>query len=185
MTGTAQGFTPPRKEPVGIGGWLILPIIGFIGTLGLTIFNLSGLFKELDGFIAIFSATSGQLAEMRLPVALSMLGGVAVILSAGACLVFIFQKKPIIVKAATAHYLILVAASLIELWGDARFREILPDEPVDPKVARDTVRVFMTALIWIPYFHVSKRVKNTFRNPVVGHNESASAMRPAPLDANS
>src|SRR5579871_6912975 len=114
MSSLADGRISPG--PSGIGGWLILPIIGFIGTILLTILNLSQGLSELDGLVAIFKATSGPLVALKAPTALSLVGGCLVILSAGYCLYLIFAKKRAIINFAAAHYLILAGAGLADAW---------------------------------------------------------------------
>ena len=172
------------KGPVGLGGWLVLPMIGFFGTIGVTAFNLAESFRYFDGLLEILSASSGPLVSLKLPILSSMFGGVAVIVSAAACLFLIFRKNSLIVKVATAHYLILAVVSILEVWGEAKLREALPNQPADPSVVKDAVRACFAALIWIPYFHISKRVRNTFQAPGIDISESASVVRPASSDTN-
>lgn len=154
--------SPPTFEepgPRGIGGWLIWPIIGFIGTAILTAVNLAQAFTSWDGIVAIF--TTESMSGARMPVALSFLAGAFVIASAALCLFLIFAKKRAVVKFATAHYLILAAAGLVDLWGQGVLERALPNVPPDPNAIRDAVRGVVIAAIWIPYFNVSRRVKNT------------------------
>ena len=153
----------PDEGPRGLGGWLILPIIGFIGTIALTGWNLSEIARSWDGMVAIFNNDS--MKDARLPVALSFLAGALVIASAAVCLILMFARKRAVVKFATAHYLMLAAAGVIDLWGQGVLERVLPNMPPDPTAIRDAVRGFVIAAIWIPYFNVSRRVKNTFVNP--------------------
>jgi hypothetical protein len=155
-----------RSGPVGIGGWLILPIIGFVGTILLTGVNLMQGFASFEGLRAIFTAaSSAPIAELRLPLTTSLALGFLVIVSAAYCLVLIFSKKAAIVKFATIHYLLLMIAGFVEVWMDYKIHEVSPSEPADLTVARDAIRGVIIACIWIPYFHVSKRVRNTFIDP--------------------
>src|SRR4029434_1056573 len=57
--------------PSGIGGWLILPIIGFVATILLTGHNFWTSFKTFDGLKAIFAASSGPLTGLKIPITLS------------------------------------------------------------------------------------------------------------------
>src|SRR5262245_66398465 len=102
--------------PSGIGGWLILPIIGFVVTILLTGHNVWTSLKTFDGLKAIFAATSGPLAGLKIPITLSFVSGCLVIISAAWCLYLIFAKKHAIVRFATAHSLLLAAAGPIERW---------------------------------------------------------------------
>ena len=153
----------PDEGPRGLGGWLILPIIGFIATAILTAVNLGQALVAWDGIVAIFTLPS--MAGARAPMIVSFAGGTLVIASALFCLYLMFTKKRAIVKFATAHYLILAAAGLLDLWGQGALERAIPNMPPDPSAIRDAVRGLVVAAIWIPYFNVSRRVKNTFVNP--------------------
>lgn len=148
--------------PSGIGGWLILPLLGFIGTILLTGWSLAQALVAWNGLVAIFSARSGPLTTVQLPTAVSFVAGILVIASAAYCLYLMFAGKRAIIKFATAHYLILAAAGILEAWAQSVMEKSIPDMPPDPAVYRDAVRGVIIALIWIPYFHMSKRVRNTF-----------------------
>jgi hypothetical protein len=74
----------------------------------------------------------------------------------------IFARKHSVVRFATAHYLILAVAGLIELWGGLGLAKAIPGTPSDPSVVTGAVRGILVACIWIPYFQRSKRVRNTF-----------------------
>src|SRR5262249_22158231 len=150
-------------SPSGIGGWLILPILGFAGTILLTGLNLLEAARHVDGLVVIFNATSGPIAALKVPTILSLLAGCLVILSAGYCLYLIFAKKHVIIKFATAHYVILMSGGFADVWTDAAL-QALPGQTSDPSATMEAVRGIVIALIWIPYFHRSKRVRNTFVN---------------------
>lgn len=163
MSSVAQTTDP--AGPRGIGGWLILPIIGFIGTGLLTLWNLLQGLKESAGLLNIMKATSGPLTELRIPLVASVILGLLVIASAFYCLFLIFSKNAAITKFATAHYIILLAAGFADLWVDQTIQRVAPGTLADPAAIRDAVRGVVAAIIWIPYFHLSKRVKNTFTGP--------------------
>jgi hypothetical protein len=154
---------PPavKPGPVGIGGWLILPVLGFIGTILLTGWSVVQALQSWEGLVAIFTATEGQLAQLKLPTAVSLIGGILVIASAAYCLYLMFAKKRAMVRFATAHYLILAVAGLGDLWAGFVMERVL-SEPNDPTAIKEAVRGVVIAFIWIPYFHASKRVRNTF-----------------------
>jgi hypothetical protein len=162
---TNVAAAPADAGPSGLGGWLILPILGFTGTIMLTVVNLAQAVISWDGLVAIFGATSGPLVGAKFPVAGSFVAGLLVIVSAAYCLYLVFMKKRAIIKFATAHYLILAAAGLFEWWGTGVLEQAIPNMPPDPSAVRDGVRGLVIAAIWIPYFQLSKRVRNTFVNP--------------------
>lgn len=161
------------KQIKGIGGWLIVPIIGFIGTVILTLKNLLDTFSKenLDGMALIFNANSGLIAEVKIPMALSLVAGILVILSASYCLFLIANKDYKIVKFATVHYLVLASAGLFDLWGGIAVEAAFPTIPLEKDFINGAMRGILVAMIWIPYFRMSLRVKNTFVNNGSGTTE--------------
>ena len=125
----APMIAPADEGPRGIGGWLILPIIGFIGTMLLTGWNLAEVLRSWDGVVAIF--TTESMAAARFPMAMSFLFGALVIASAAVSLYLLFAKKRAVVTAATVHYLILAAAGLV-LASRSRLarRRLLSSQPL-------------------------------------------------------
>jgi hypothetical protein len=165
MTLVADAETGEVKAgPVGIGGWLYLPIIGFAGTILLSGSNLLSGLKDVDGLRNILVATGGPLAQLKAPLIADLGFGLAVMASAAYCLYLIATKRRRIVNMATVHYGLLICGALAEVWVDGALRAVLPSTPVDPSVFTQVVRVIFIAAIWIPYFRASARVKNTFVN---------------------
>jgi Protein of unknown function (DUF2569) len=171
---SAENLPKPPKKLFGVGGWLILPIIGFAGTILLTGINLAVALQSFDGLVLIFTDTTGQFSAMRVPVALSLLFGVAVMTSAAICLYRIFIAKSHVKGVAVIHYCILATAGIIELWGDGVISANLPNTAEDPSVVKDAVRNVVVAMIWIPYFLISKRVANTFKTATASNSSSTT-----------
>ena len=158
ITAAAQVQDGPR----GIGGWMILPIIGLVGTLVFTLINLYGVVTEWEGIKAIIAGENQTTAALRLPVAASFLGGLVLICLAALCLYRIFTYSPSVPRLMTIFYIGLVVVSLAELAGDS-YVSSLTNTPSDPTHIKDLVRALVGSAIWIPYFHRSRRVANTFR----------------------
>jgi hypothetical protein len=153
------------KTPTGIGGWLILPILGFVVVFFSILKNILSIFESqnLNGLVLIFNTASNDpLAALKLPLALSFLSGCLVIASAAYCLYLVFSKNQNIIKFATVHYIILACAGIIELWAGIVSESTLPNSPLDKSAIKDAFQGVIYGIVWISYFKISKRVKNTF-----------------------
>jgi Protein of unknown function (DUF2569) len=163
---TAEPEIRDVKPPiVGVGGWLILPILGFAGTLVLTGYNLFLGISNWEGIKFIFANESGQFGSLRVALVLSTVVGIAILVSAAICLYRIFVAKNSVRKFAVAHYSILAVGGFTELWADRALSSALPEVASDPTLIKESLRGIVIASIWIPYFMVSKRVANTFESP--------------------
>lgn len=152
-----------KAGPAGVGGWLYVPILGFAATILLTGANMLAGLKEANGLKNILLATEGPLLPLKAPLAFDLTFGLAVMASAACCLYLIAGKRRGIVNMATAHYVILLCGALADVWVDGALRAVVPSTPADPTVFSGAVRAIVIAAIWIPYFRVSARVRNTFQ----------------------
>lgn len=138
---TGSQIEQPRGVLVGIGGWLILPAIGF--ALGPAIWII-GLFIEIDrevpGFIIVCYA---------------------VLLAFGCFLTYSFFTKRRWTPVLMFTYLLLAPALLAtKTMVYASCRGELKD--LVPGIIASCVLSILAACIWIPYFAISKRVQATF-----------------------
>lgn len=127
----------------GIGGWLILPAIGLV-------------FGIIIGTIEFFTlpAYYDGLYKLELIVYLALLA-----LTIYAAIKF-FGKKKNAPKIMIILYSVSLVASLF-LFGVEL--SVGADE-FAVETGKQLVRDIATAVIWIPYFSISKRVKATFVN---------------------
>jgi hypothetical protein len=164
--------------PVGLGGWLVLPIIGLFGTiLAVTLTTFS---ETIPGF------RSGGWALLFTPGTESYHPGWAAFLvfrlivdavrlaSSATLLRLVFQRKASVPRLMVWFYgfcctaavvSVLVAFSLGSRWSAAG-------------TAKSLVVFVLTDVIWIPYFLKSERVKNTFAG--ASQSKPTGPMRPAP-----
>ena len=153
---------PTADGPVGIGGWLILPIIGLALTIVLTAVNLA---VNVPAFtpdvVAELFATRPALLAFALA---SLLMGAGVLAFAAWNLVLMFRRSARLPGAMQVFYGVLVAVAVIEAVGMAGYPLVYSDADRGQAI-RDVVRSVISAAIWIPYFRVSKRVRNTFVDP--------------------
>jgi hypothetical protein len=134
---------------VGIGGWLILPAIGFV--LG-PIVGVVSLIAAFALFSDVANAGYGGIYTLELLVEVGLL-----IFLVYAATRF-FGKKSNAPSTIIALLITTLVASglliMIELGAGA--------EQFAIESGKQLVRGIIGAAIWIPYFRVSKRVKTTF-----------------------
>jgi hypothetical protein len=155
---------PATDGPQGLGGWLILVVIGLVVTpLRIGYFMATVNWPLLrDGSWTILT-TPGTASYHPLwgPfLIIEMIGNLGSIILAVIALILMLRKSRKTPKFAIALY----TWSLIFVAGDMFAQSLIPAlaaEP-DPDSARELTRSVIAALIWIPYFLVSKRVRNTF-----------------------
>jgi hypothetical protein len=153
-----------QDGPKGLGGWLILPMLGLV---------LSPLRMGIQFFTdlaPVFNAeTWRQLNDASLPghqpmlptlIVIEMIVNVAMFAFTLALVWFFFRKS----RQTPRLYIIwLVLLVVIQVVDTALVSSL--GLPVDKDSMRDLIRSVITAGVWIPYFLVSKRVKNTFIEP--------------------
>lgn len=145
---------PPCKEgPEGIAGWLILPAIGLVlGPIGI-IYSLFLSFMMFGGGVLddlsseYPGASAAIIGQQRIQIVFLW------------CVIWVavlfFCKKRITPKAFIALLTAnLIISIIIESWNSSVFWE--------PFEIGDIIKSIVGCAIWIPYFLVSKRVKNTF-----------------------
>ena len=155
-------------KPSGIGGWLILPVIGLIllpiNLLVMLVTIYSPIFT--DGYWEVLTTPGSEIYHpMWAPVLIyEVVGNIVFLIGSLLLLVLLFRK----------HYLFpklmiwFLSVNVVFIGIDLFLADLIPSvaaEP-DPEGMKDFVRSIITAVIWIPYFILSKRVQNTFVRPV-------------------
>lgn len=150
--------------PSGIGGWLILPLIGLIGTLLLTGANLALSFRELSPELIreILKAETPEMETVRTAFVLSLLAGFAIIGTASSALYQFLRKRRSLPGSMLVHYLAVMAAMGCELYAAYLLDRLMPGEGGVDESWQWLIRAVIGGAIWIAYFRMSDRVKNTF-----------------------
>lgn len=149
-----------EKGPVGIGGWLILPMLGLLITplagvvLIATYPNLSDVWQYMT-----LGQSAFVIAELAMNIVLLLVAPITL-------LFFMFKRWEIFpgwyMIWATAVPIILIADALLSY---AMFPEAYANgtaEVFDKETTRGILRSIFSAAIWIPYMMRSERVANTF-----------------------
>ena len=148
----------------GLGGWLILVGIGVV------LSPIRLLYTYVPAYVPIFEdgtweALTSNGSELYDPLwAPFLIGEIffnSIILVASVYLIYLFFSKHHLFPKV---YIGIVVVSLILIPLDAWvITIILPTEPMFvPETTKELVQTSITALIWIPYMLISKRVKATF-----------------------
>lgn len=143
---------PAPNKLFGIGGWLIFPAIGMVIS---PILIVGGLLRNLT----IWRESIGGL-ELDYPGAHTAILGQSILGSAFLCFhlyvaTLFFTKRRNLPKMMIR---LLAVNLLLAITIGALYASVFRD-PFDSK---EVWRAIVLAIVWIPYFNVSKRVKATF-----------------------
>jgi hypothetical protein len=144
------------EGPVGIGGWLILPIIGLIGSCFLTGYNLLQSLPDIQYLMTAPDLPEGLYSFVLIELA----ANVALIVLALGTLVLLFTTS----RRFPATYIFWLAFSLVVVVADTLVASLVFEIASDGQSIKDIVRAVAACAIWIPYTLVPVRVKNTFVN---------------------
>lgn len=158
--------TPESRNhgPSGLGGWLILIAIGLVLTplkLGVL---LTGTFLPMftDGSVrALTTPGSEHYHSLWLPmIAYEVIGNGVFIVGSIVALILFFSRS----RRFPHYYIVFLLANLAFLAIDELLGAKIPAVAASDDMTSlgQLVRVFVSCCIWVPYFLVSKRVKNTF-----------------------
>ncbi|WP_378948708.1 DUF2569 domain-containing protein [Mesorhizobium sp. ANAO-SY3R2] len=155
---TAEARAP--AGPVGLGGWLILPMFGLFAS---PLVGVAQILTYPEIGAAWPYLTAGQAAFVVTELVLN----VALVFIAPAVLLYFMFKR---LQMFPGWYMIWLAVSPIYLIADALVGyAIFPqvsaagaNELFDKETTRSIARLIIYAAIWIPYTMRSERVANTF-----------------------
>ncbi len=160
----AAPLEPANPALIGIGGWLVLPLLGLL-LLPLAILFLIGASADV-----YFGTRWGELTRvggedyhsMWAPALLLELVGLLVQLVFGVLLLILLLKKRSSLPRVYIGYMVVtttLALSIFVLVGQ------LPDDQLElrKEATQDLIAGLVELLVWGIYFSVSVRVKSTFR----------------------
>ncbi|MBP6082391.1 DUF2569 domain-containing protein [Providencia sp.] len=151
-----------KNELTGFGGWLILPMLGII----LSIFVLPAtIYAQNIEVIEYWDALTNPLSDSFIPLFKELIYfeilGNSILYSVLLFLCYVFFTKK---KIAIKVYIFFQLFSLVLVVSDIVLAMTLLDLEFEPSDIKDISRVLVSCAIWIPYFLLSVRVKNTFVN---------------------
>ncbi|MEY0129834.1 DUF2569 domain-containing protein [Providencia rettgeri] len=160
--GTSVPSPQPRQELKGIGGWLILPMLGIILSLIILPFSI---YEQNAQVIEYWIELTDPQSSSFIPlfkelIYFEVLGNVILYVTLLFLSYVFFTKKKLTIKI----YIFFQIFSLVLTVTDIILASILLDLEVEASDIKDIFRALIACAIWIPYFLVSRRVKNTFVN---------------------
>lgn len=148
-----------RTSTIGIGGWLVLPTIGFTLTpIALLVSIFSNDYLDLETWGLLFNPNSSFYAPSHaLFILLEFSFNLLFIIYSSLVAVLLFTKRSSLPRMAIilyiANFLFLLADYIIALNLNL---EITSD------VIPQLIKSLIASIIWVPYFLISNRVKQTF-----------------------
>lgn len=159
-----QTLDAAREEKTGFGGPLLLVAIGFAIApfrTGWDLWQTLAVFLDREAWQTLTDRSSDVYHPLWVPLlTYELIGGIVIFIST-LVLAFLFFSRRAILPPAVIAYLIFLAAFN---WGDFfLIRKIaLVQELSGETGLRAAFASTISACIWVPYFLLSDRVKNTF-----------------------
>ncbi|MDG2524422.1 DUF2569 domain-containing protein [Stenotrophomonas sp. HITSZ_GD] len=174
-----------KNGPEGLGGWLALVIIGLCFSLVRIPWTIA-----TDLMPVLSNGTLAQLTDPQgaayhplwLPlIVFEFAANFFMIALTAATLTLMLARSRYTPVLAITLYASSVAIVSLDLMA-CNLIPALAEQPVDGESLRELGRSLVVALIWIPYFLVSKRVRATFvrRWPALPGRTAAPAIPPLP-----
>jgi len=117
LLSNVQRLADEDHQPRGIAGWLVLPPIGVVLTLALTVWNLLTSLSSPGAIALIFGSDLPGMSVVRIFIVASSLAALAIIGLGIVALVRFFRFSPQAPAAMIVYYLSLVVASAIDYFG--------------------------------------------------------------------
>lgn len=146
-----------------IGGWLVLPAINIVITAFVILFQLfSEDFFNHNIWVGILNSDLDNSYQILFFVAAELIYNVLYFTFTILIIILFFNRRSNIPILISVFY---VVSFTIPLADTLITSEIFPSNLIDSDISetyKDITRSAIAAIIWIPYFHISDRVKNTF-----------------------
>lgn len=153
-----------EKKLEGLGGWLILVGIGIIASpirmIAVIYPGYSKLFTD-GSWQALTTSGTESYNPFWAPILISEIAINGALILVWFFIAFLFfTKKRLFPKLFIGIWVFSLAFILVDA---VAIRAVLPNEEIfDPDTTKEFARSLITALIWVPYMLLSKRVKATF-----------------------
>lgn len=151
-------------EILPIGGWLVLVGIGVAVSPFLILYTIftnnyfdSVTWNALDSL-------STNVFLFKVGVVLEMLSNIFLFSFSLLIIVLFFKQRDILPQTIIAFYVFSIIQAIFELGFSYGFSDVIAQKDINV-TGIELGKTFFRAIIWIPYFRLSQRVKNTFVKP--------------------
>jgi Protein of unknown function (DUF2569) len=161
------------QGPSGIGGWMLVPIYGFLVAMWNSSRELTFALSEKE-YVSVLSLSDAEkLTQYKWILLFYYICLVAIYVTAVICLILVVLKNRHIVILAVTHYVFIVLPSLTVYYLFFLMTGAGLEFSIDEQKALISYfESLFLALVFVIYFKTSKRVKNT----VVEKNAGDGAM---------
>lgn len=152
-----------EKKPNGLGGWLILPAIGILLAPLRMLGNAYALIPEAGVWEQITTPGTELYHSLLGPLMIfEAIGNVAILIASLVLVVLFFTKS----RHLPRLIIIVMLAGVLFQFAVQTVAEYIPATASSGDITefKGLVQSIFACLIWVPYFLVSVRVKNTFVN---------------------
>ncbi|MGJ4857842.1 DUF2569 domain-containing protein [Labrys sp. La1] len=154
---------PPVVGPVGIGGWLVLPLLDIVITPFYSVYEVYSMLTGWDLLGPnVGGAVDGRFEAARLPLLAYAFTSVARGALAAYCLSLMLKRSPQTPRWMIIYYAIEFMFGFLDFFINRALEGILQQAgSQDYWILAFNIAI---CLIWIAYFRRSRRVANTFRS---------------------
>jgi len=158
---------PPTPE--GIGGWLLIPFIGLCVMPYIRVENIMKMMPSFspENWQTLTNPASPGYHWAWAPLMVSELAVEIILLLLGIVLIImLLRKKRVLPKLIIGYYLLDVISVVCCTFGVAviSMKQFEMSNLFSPENCQQILNGSIWAMIWIPYFIKSRRVKKTFVN---------------------
>jgi hypothetical protein len=159
-----EQVTDSMLGPRGIAGWLILPALGIVfAPFGLLVSIVRDILPAFGDDVWPLLVNPGSPIYHRLWVPIiifELVADVLIVIGSIVVLVLFFRKSRHAPRVIVGWLAALLLVQIVDLVLTRQIPAVASQVEFDDY--RDLLRSAVAAAIWIPYFLVSRRVKNTF-----------------------
>ena len=155
---------PESNQSLSLGGWLVLPGIGLVLSPFILIFQIANQGYFNSGVWSLFKQAGYENhGSMTILLGVEFVVNLAILVFTILLIVLYFKKRTSLPKLMVIYYGANLLFPIIDvLLYSSLFPQELLDVSDDSETYKQIGRGLVAAAIWIPYFLVSQRVKDTF-----------------------